>query len=875
MSYFTRFSYVDEQHRALLTSKETVTNAQIGSLHLLDAKTPLFVFVLDIERSLDIGARLSAHERDLLFLNLCLIAATDAVSRGGVYVRHTDGIEVLFPTAESAVRCAIALARRQRQIQERVFSAVLSGRGERTLGLQAIDPASIAYRLLVAQFPADRKVSAIRDSGGQSRVVFERMTRAWFEACSRYGNKEPFLITKSVLRQLRGTGLESAFSSTTVPFKPRDGAVTNVVAEFFGDELYTYDPLEMPARETSRDITSGFARLTAQQVEESCRQAWQQRQDTYRPERPWRELATYFEIERPEHSSSRLKAVVIGDVNVDYVTYLTPDAHKQLTGGGKIRHIQLRQDVLRQVGGKGLLIAQALAATQDFDPVVLLAKLGMDVELQHVLENLAARDRIEPIVFLSRRLPTGTSISLRLAGEETAVATITESLSANTDLAWEEVSQHLPEILSAEYLFVSGYCLLDESRLEVVRRLLEKRIARLDAVDARYRWPRLVLEVSPRTLFSALEERAPTVGESVLKELLGQVFFLAYEEGAISGYEKLIADIPYRLSYDYGARRTLLVTKEAPRGIEEVFSAGESRVPWKSRPGTIAKRGSYGLSSRLIAEKFCREIVRPKVLLCSQSPRRFDLLAAVYGKSAIFKYGGSVSPEFSTDAFVDRRHLISELRRVTITKLAESLDKLRNDHNVSCAKLQSIKVALASDLVVGLEENAVWRVLEKPEHSTDAVREVRDYLERRLSGRGQEVWSCSAFLGFEDMVIDDETWNTELTDAVVTNLRRVATEEREIALLEDGDIGEVKVSLLSDGSRQLRLLLCKSTVEFRNLQNDELEEYVACSEWRTKAGGYAIQGCGGYFVRKIGGSFTNVMGFPIVEVERILSEFRI
>ena len=55
-------------------------------------------------------------------------------------------------------------------------------------------------------------------------------------------------------------------------------------------------------------------------------------------------------------------------------------------------------------------------------------------------------------------------------------------------------------------------------------------------------------------------------------------------------------------------------------------------------------------------------------------------------------------------------------------------------------------------------------------------------------------------------------------------------------------------------------------VTFRSLDASELAAYVACGEWRGKAGAYAIQGIAGSFVTELRGSFTNVVGLPLAEV---------
>ena len=61
-----------------------------------------------------------------------------------------------------------------------------------------------------------------------------------------------------------------------------------------------------------------------------------------------------------------------------------------------------------------------------------------------------------------------------------------------------------------------------------------------------------------------------------------------------------------------------------------------------------------------------------------------------------------------------------------------------------------------------------------------------------------------------------------------------------------------------------------TAVKMKQLSDAELNEYLACDEWRGKAGGYAIQGRAGAFIPWISGSFTGVMGLPAAETAQIL-----
>jgi len=68
-----------------------------------------------------------------------------------------------------------------------------------------------------------------------------------------------------------------------------------------------------------------------------------------------------------------------------------------------------------------------------------------------------------------------------------------------------------------------------------------------------------------------------------------------------------------------------------------------------------------------------------------------------------------------------------------------------------------------------------------------------------------------------------------------------------------------------------RQRLVETRVRFKRLSQEDLEAYLASGEWRSKAGGYAIQGLAGAFVVKIVGSYTNVVGLPLYETAALLA----
>jgi len=68
---------------------------------------------------------------------------------------------------------------------------------------------------------------------------------------------------------------------------------------------------------------------------------------------------------------------------------------------------------------------------------------------------------------------------------------------------------------------------------------------------------------------------------------------------------------------------------------------------------------------------------------------------------------------------------------------------------------------------------------------------------------------------------------------------------------------------------------CITDVTFRELDKEEINDYVNNEYVYDKAGGYGIQDAAGLFIEKINGCYYNVMGFPLTKfyqmVQRLLS----
>lgn len=66
---------------------------------------------------------------------------------------------------------------------------------------------------------------------------------------------------------------------------------------------------------------------------------------------------------------------------------------------------------------------------------------------------------------------------------------------------------------------------------------------------------------------------------------------------------------------------------------------------------------------------------------------------------------------------------------------------------------------------------------------------------------------------------------------------------------------------------------CRTAVRFKELSQREIEDYIETGEPLDKAGAYGIQGGAASFIENIDGDYHNVMGLPVSELARRLSDF--
>ncbi len=78
------------------------------------------------------------------------------------------------------------------------------------------------------------------------------------------------------------------------------------------------------------------------------------------------------------------------------------------------------------------------------------------------------------------------------------------------------------------------------------------------------------------------------------------------------------------------------------------------------------------------------------------------------------------------------------------------------------------------------------------------------------------------------------------------------------------------ICLIAPGGQTVSRVV-RTTVHFKSLSKNEIQNYLKTEEWQGKAGAYAIQGMASVFVKRINGSYPNVVGLPLFETASLLT----
>ncbi len=147
-----------------------------------------------------------------------------------------------------------------------------------------------------------------------------------------------------------------------------------------------------------------------------------------------------------------------------------------------------------------------------------------------------------------------------------------------------------------------------------------------------------------------------------------------------------------------------------------------------------------------------------------------------------------------------------------------------------------------------------------------------DYVVRIAQAKAEAGW---ARLG-QRRLMRFPVLSADTTVAIDTYiLGKPADREQAMAFLRQlsGKTHQVHSAVAVKFDNQIEVSLSTTEVQFRDLEEQEIRQYVTSGEPQDKAGGYAIQGRAAVFVRAIAGSYSGVMGLPLYETSRLLAKF--
>ncbi len=88
-----------------------------------------------------------------------------------------------------------------------------------------------------------------------------------------------------------------------------------------------------------------------------------------------------------------------------------------------------------------------------------------------------------------------------------------------------------------------------------------------------------------------------------------------------------------------------------------------------------------------------------------------------------------------------------------------------------------------------------------------------------------------------------------------------------------GKVHTVSTGVCICSAEQVSVFSNTTRVEFYPLSDETIKSYIATGECADKAGAYGIQGYGSVLVKEIKGDYFSVMGLPVSQASRVLSEF--
>ncbi|WP_138415529.1 Maf family protein [Aquibacillus sediminis] len=126
----------------------------------------------------------------------------------------------------------------------------------------------------------------------------------------------------------------------------------------------------------------------------------------------------------------------------------------------------------------------------------------------------------------------------------------------------------------------------------------------------------------------------------------------------------------------------------------------------------------------------------------------------------------------------------------------------------------------------------------------------------------------------DDQVVISADTIVSFQDQILTKPDNRADAFAKLAQLR-GKWHKVYTGVMIRSLTKQRTFMNETSVQFWDVSDKVLNDYLATGEWKDKAGGYGIQSSGAVFVKQLIGDYYNVVGLPLSVVVRELQTFGI
>ncbi|MFK8011006.1 MAG: nucleoside triphosphate pyrophosphatase [Marinicellaceae bacterium] len=150
----------------------------------------------------------------------------------------------------------------------------------------------------------------------------------------------------------------------------------------------------------------------------------------------------------------------------------------------------------------------------------------------------------------------------------------------------------------------------------------------------------------------------------------------------------------------------------------------------------------------------------------------------------------------------------------------------------------------------------------KQESETHLQYCMRMAYEKALAGWKQSD-ETKAILGSDTIVVcNDQTLGKPSDEADAFNMLKMLS----------NNVHQVITTVCLKSKAGQKTVVSISDVEFSEINNNEIRDYISSKEPMDKAGSYAIQGFAAQWIKSISGSYSGIMGLPLYETSKLIRE---